>query len=939
MTACWILGLLNAATACLSAPAEHDAFLMLDAGGHTSQIKSVMFSPDGANCYTASLDRTVRVWDLTTGDCNRVFRVPSGAGDRGILTTADLSKDGSLLAVGVLGLTVDHPADVYLLDAEGGAVKGILRGHRKAIDAVAISPDQSVVASGGDDTQVRFHSLDGRDAWFLSGHTGRIAAMAFSPDGRTLATASLDKTVRLWNVPERRLAAVLNRHTDQVRCVAWSPDGSLIASGSRDGRICLDRSDGSNVFASGPLENAVRGVAFLGQDRLVWTLGGGHGPYDCVVFDLTRNAETMRFRKHNNTPFALGVSPDGRLVASCGGNDHDTFVWEAGTGRTVHRLAAPSRSKYVVAWTQDGRSIAWGEERNDDLRTFVDLPLRWEFSPLDLTLKPAQGEFARGRHRSRDVALQWQDDQSLLVLANGAPTATLKVPLSGTGQAESLSGWSLLDDATAVVGTGHGLYRYELATGRLLTRYHGHSSLIYGLAPSPDGRYFVTGAADQTVSIWRVDRQEPLLSIFTAGREWIAWTPEGYYAASPGGERLVGWLVNDGDRTPAFHPAERFYKQFFKPEAIKKLLDVGDIHQAVAMTSGGAPVGPKHIQNALPPKVAITAPAGKVDVGDERLRISAKASGESPVTSLKVYVNGRPHLGTGAERKFSGKNEVTASWSIDVPPGRNTVAVMASNGASHASSEPIVAVRGGSNGESGARLFVLAAGVSKYESDAISKLFYSAAGAKGVADAFKTQSQPAPYEAVVLKELLDADATRKNLLAAFADVEAQMKPTDFAVIYYSGHGDRTKNGFCLLPCDADPKKLDETAITGEELKKALAALKGQVLLVLDACHSGEVIKDLSRDMGREENGLNVLCSSFDVQKSLENNELRQGPFTVALLECLEGKRNKAADGVVYFHHLTAAVPDRVDELTQGVQQVTAQIAPNRPKFPLSKPAK
>src|SRR5262249_16838800 len=78
-------------------------------------------------------------------------------------------------------------------------------------------------------------------------------------------------------------------------------------------------------------------------------------------------------------------------------------------------------------------------------------------------------------------------------------------------------------------------------------------------APAPDGRYFVAGASDQTIHVWAPDRAEPVLSIFVAGREWIAWTPEGYYDCSTNGERLIGWQVNGGRaKAPALHPASRF---------------------------------------------------------------------------------------------------------------------------------------------------------------------------------------------------------------------------------------------------------------------------------------------------------------------------------------------------------------------------------------------
>ncbi len=52
--------------------------------------------------------------------------------------------------------------------------------------------------------------------------------------------------------------------------------------------------------------------------------------------------------------------------------------------------------------------------------------------------------------------------------------------------------------------------------------------------------------ADQTMSIWRLGQETPLLSLYLHGEDWIAWTEQGYYAATPGGERLMGWKVDQG---------------------------------------------------------------------------------------------------------------------------------------------------------------------------------------------------------------------------------------------------------------------------------------------------------------------------------------------------------------------------------------------------------
>ena len=56
----------------------------------------------------------------------------------------------------------------------------------------------------------------------------------------------------------------------------------------------------------------------------------------------------------------------------------------------------------------------------------------------------------------------------------------------------------------------------------------------------------LVGGNTQTLNIWIPDTGKLLLSLFFAGDEWIAWTPEGYYAASVAGESLMGWHINRG---------------------------------------------------------------------------------------------------------------------------------------------------------------------------------------------------------------------------------------------------------------------------------------------------------------------------------------------------------------------------------------------------------
>jgi hypothetical protein len=167
--------------------------------GQEGYVTCVAFSPDGRRVVWGTKDGRVKLWDAATGK-----EVGHYAIHKHQVWCVLFSGDGWTVA------SVDHFGAVVLWDAGTGKEQALLqnpcRGGHVHVLALAISPDGSLVATGGggDHTIRVWETRSGRQLAHLIEHQGPIFGLAFSPDGRFLASASGDGTIRLWT-PTRPL--------------------------------------------------------------------------------------------------------------------------------------------------------------------------------------------------------------------------------------------------------------------------------------------------------------------------------------------------------------------------------------------------------------------------------------------------------------------------------------------------------------------------------------------------------------------------------------------------------------------------------------------------------------------------------------------------------------------------------------------------------------
>jgi WD40 repeat protein len=927
--------------------------------GHRNWIWGLAFSPDGKRLASASGDHMVGLWDLSAGVRERIL-----VGHKDQVRDVVWSPDGKRLA------TASFDKTARLWSAETGESQVVLEGHEQELRCVAWSPDGKTIATGGQDQRLILWAPDGkvkqkleklgnwitslsftrssksllytrgspvfrdRTVTFMTVETGKerlkftqhnnsVFAGAISPDMNTAATAGGDShEIYLWNTDDARVLSRLSGPARSVVSAAWKHDGISVAWGST-------RKD-DPIKALNPLERSFRLVDLefaetpdaSYEQRKVERAGLKLEPIGVAGVAVKRGSKTLTtLRLNDRDRLRCFTFLDGDRVAIGSTNNLDIF--DVPTGQRLRTL---------VGHTDEVWAVAPAPNRHWLLSASTDQTLRlW-----DTQAAPVRELAGLGFHFKIEGSLP-----VLTAVTPNSPAAQdgrLRVGDRLLAIAEAKSEFVELKDRTQA---------------EVIATIGGPVNSVVRLKVLPEGKDEPVEYVLQRGYLSLV-RSEPFLSLFFAGNDWVAWTEEGYYAASPGGEKLMGWHINNGkDQMGTFCPVERFAKALYRPDIISRLVETGSVERAMALADlvRGKKSERVEIAQVLPPRVRITSPdtsSLELKEGEFELTAEAQMTGDHPIRAMRLLLDGRPYKGLEAIRRFEDKGlkEAKASWKVRVNPGRHRLVVQADSDVSQGDSSG-VEVNYVIGTPPRGRLFVLAVGISTYADDSL-RLFYSAKDAKAIVQRLQEKSRPVPYQEIKVRLLTDKEATRAAILKELDDLQKQMLPEDSAWVFFSGHGERdSEGGLYLLPVDVDVAKLKDTCVSGEELRTALVNIQGQVLLVLDACHSGaagassffttSVSDELARELGRDENGVIVMCSSMARQTSLEDNENRQSTFTLALLEGLVGKGPRGLDGIVYQHHLDSYVIDRVRQLTKGRQTPTTAKPGNLPPFPVSKP--
>lgn len=543
--------------------------------GHTDEVLSVQYSPDGFFLLSAGLDRTARLWGLASG-----IEVQTYTGHTGAIIRAVFSPDGSRIATSSGDATLlDDPFDesdgtVRIWDRETGEAVMVIDPESGFVRSLDYSPDGQTIAYGVWDSTnagtVRIHDVEtGAEVERFFAHTTPLLEVLFNPDGSHILSIAWDGDVRIWDVERGVQVNTFTGFDARLLAAAYNTTGDAILLGTGD--------VGDDQYVPGDDRSI---------ERSVWLV-------DVV------NGDTLQvFDEHGDWVWAVDIHPEGQLAASAGGPlrlpvveqgdevpeiDTDIYLWDIATGElqqtfkghsdTVDGLDFHPNGRWLLSSSWDGFIILWDIETGERVQLYREhdgrvYKVRFNQDGSRFLSASGDGTVRLWDTETGAVLLTYAEHGDQVISVAFSPD---EMQVVSGGYDNQLHIWDIETGERIQTFVGHtsqihevlyhpfgdfvastswdGTVRlWDVATGAEVRRYSGHNGHTYGLDFSLEGDFLLTSAEDRTVRLWDFETAQELHQ-FNGHTNWVLesiFSPDNTFALSAAEDDTARvWRMNE----------------------------------------------------------------------------------------------------------------------------------------------------------------------------------------------------------------------------------------------------------------------------------------------------------------------------------------------------------------------------------------------------------
>ncbi len=507
-----------------SSEVPKEPFLRIEMGMHTSIITSIGVDAKNQFIVTGSQDKTVRLWELSTGRLLKIFRPPIGEGPVGMILAAAISPDGRTIACGGREEGREGTSrSIYLFDRESGKLVRRIEGHSNNLLGLAYSNDGNFLLAGMQSKggiriyRTSDYSLAAEDRDY--GNTFHVGD--FDRNGR-LVTTSKDGFVRLYGSDFKLIMKKKAPDGFRPGGVSFSPDGSNIAVTFSDDTLLNGKSDVlSGKDLSPQYSPDVKGFAKGRFGPVCWSTDGkflyaGKGSWFPFIIRRWSEGGKGPYKDLGEAEHylmgILSLKNGGVVFASA----HPSIgVFDANDKRVLQMtppvadyrfgpaefLVSNNGDRIQFYYERWGKSTARFSVIERSLKTFPSLELG-----LWTAVTKAPG---------LDIT-DWKDTTNPKL--NGKPLKFMRDDFS-RGLAISP------EKDTFLIGAKWHLYLFDKqGNQRWVVRVVGEA---FAVNISPDGRFALAALGDGTIRWYRMKDGKELLAFFPHidRKRWVLWTP------------------------------------------------------------------------------------------------------------------------------------------------------------------------------------------------------------------------------------------------------------------------------------------------------------------------------------------------------------------------------------------------------------------------------
>ncbi len=992
--------------------------------GHSADIRFIVFNGDGRLLASNGSDNLIKLWHVPTGREMASFISASPLPVRSMAFSAGddflyvLYDDGSIhtwdIAQSSLKSSSKPPGIIHFISQRKYVSQDSLnrfevdrfylrksRGSKtvfskvpidisKNFTSLAVSEKYQKVIGANEDGKLYVYDFQkGKALASLDAHLSAVYSVCLAPTEEVFASASADRSIILWDTRTYKIIKRLFSRSFRFESLAFDHTGTVLAAGDElgTGRIIDLKSSRIRVAASRWHDQAVSDIKFSHDDSLIYSGGLDNR---LTVYHMRKEKVTHQYTYKNywdlgdwifkkmrvyREPYAwintVAVSPGDQYVASAG-------AWRESAARKQ-----PQAISFNNRATRTTQKIKSHQGNVSSLLFLSDVSLlsgqgenlvQWYFNP-----EKQKFYFRENLLKGADIRSIHFYSKDTVVLNAGK--SIVWFDLKNDKSVNSLEAGEAIT-AMAVDENSHAI-AYAVFNDLVIRPAQpgatpviireAHTDRISAMAFSPSRSLLATASWDATIKLWEPKTGALLVTIVPIGKDdHIVITPDSYYFGTRNSLKGIGFKYGKEFISP-----EQYDLRFNRPDIVLQRLGlapaqvINSYRHAYMKRLQRMNFTEQMLSEEIHlPHVGIATKDIPLNTTEKSLRFEVNAEDSKySLDRINVYVNNIPAFGLqGIDLRAQKSGTIRVPVTVELSAGSNKVQLSCLNEKGVESlleTFEITSVHKDKKPD----LYLAIISVSNYENSAMN-LKYAAKDGRDLARLFARKS--GDFDHIYMDTLLNRNATREKI-QQLKDKFIQSKVDDEVIVYVSGHGLLDDNlDFYFATYDLDFAHPARRGLKYDDLEGLLDGIPArQKLLLMDACHSGEVDKTTLRVNSEqqvsltsnqkgslksysyaqetsEENFKVGVTTSFELMQelftnvskgsgavvisaaagnsyALESDEWRNGVFTYALIS---GLRNELADvnrdHVITVTEIKNYVSTEVERLTRGQQKPTSR---------------